>query len=58
MTLILLTISFAIVLTVIAWRLAIYALPLMAGLAAFRYVYATDAGFWMSGLTGFDGAFL
>ncbi|MDI6025955.1 hypothetical protein QBK99_07115 [Corticibacterium sp. UT-5YL-CI-8] len=58
MTLILLAISFAIALTVIAWHFSIYALPFMVGLAAFRYVHATDAGFLMSGLAALGAAFL
>lgn len=48
MTLILLAISLTITLCVIAWYLAIYALPVMTGITAFQYVYATGAGFLMS----------
>jgi len=58
MTLILLAISFTIALTVIAWNFSIYALPFMIGLAAFRYVYATDAGFLISGFAALGAAFL
>jgi hypothetical protein len=48
MTLILLAVSLSIALCVIAFNFAIYALPFMVGLAAFRYVYATDASVAMS----------
>lgn len=58
MTLILLAISFTIVLTIIALRLAMYALPCMIALAAFRYVHAMDANFLMSALAALGAAFL
>lgn len=58
MTLIFLAISFAIVLTIIAFRFAMYALPFMVALAAFRYVHAMDAGFVMSGVAALVAAFL
>lgn len=58
MTLILLAVTFAIVLTVIAFRFAMYALPSMVALAAFRYVHATDAGFLMSVAAALGAAFL
>ncbi|AZN69990.1 hypothetical protein D5400_00735 [Georhizobium profundi] len=48
MTLILLAVSLSIALTMIAWHFAVYALPFMVGLAAFRYVHAVDAGIAMS----------
>ncbi|WP_404933619.1 hypothetical protein [Nitratireductor sp. L15S-10] len=48
MTLILLAVSLSIALCVIAFNFAIYALPFMVGLAAFRYVSATDASVAMS----------
>ncbi|MFC3721890.1 hypothetical protein [Neoaquamicrobium sediminum] len=48
MTLILLAVSLSIALCVIAFNFAIYALPFMVGLAAFRYVHATDASVAMS----------
>lgn len=48
MTLILLAVSLSVALCVIAFNFAIYALPFMVGLAAFRYVHATDAGIAMS----------
>ena len=56
MTLILLAISLTIVFCVIAWHLAIYALPVMTGITAFQYVYATDAGFLMSALAAVGAA--
>jgi hypothetical protein len=56
MTLILLAISLTIALCVIAWHLAIYALPVMTGITAFQYVYATDAGFLMSALAAIGAA--
>lgn len=56
MTLILLAISFTIALTMIAWHFAIYALPFMVGLAAFRYVHATDASVLMSMLAALGAA--
>ena len=46
MTLILLAISLTITFCVIAWHLAIYALPVMTCITAFQYVYATGSGFW------------
>lgn len=58
MTLILLAVSLAIALCVIAYNFAIYALPFMVGLSAFRFVYATDAGFLMSGLAAIGAALL
>lgn len=48
MTLILFAVSLSIALCVIAWHFAIYALPFMLGLAAFRYAHAADAGVAMS----------
>lgn len=56
MTFILLAVSFTIALTMIAWHFAIYALPFMVGLAAFRYVHATDASVLMSMLTALGAA--
>lgn len=58
MTLILLAITAAIVLCVIAFNFAIYALPFMVGLTAFQWVYATEAGFLMSGLAALGAALL
>lgn len=58
MTLILLAISLSITLCVIAFNFAIYALPVMVGITAFQHVYATDAGFVMSGIAAIGAAFL
>lgn len=58
MTLILLAISLSIALCVLAFNFAIYALPFMVGLTAFQYVYATDAGFLMSGFAAIVAALL
>lgn len=57
MTLILLAISLSITACVIAWNLAIYALPVMVGLTAFQYVSAADGGVLMSGLAAIGAAF-
>lgn len=56
MTLILLAILLTIAVCVIAWHLAIYALPVMTGITALQYVYATDAGFLMSALAAIGAA--
>ena len=56
MTLILLAISLTITLCVIAWHLAIYALPVMTGITAFQYIYATGSGFWLSALAAIGAA--
>ncbi|MFT6670328.1 MAG: hypothetical protein ACJAVZ_001793 [Afipia broomeae] len=58
MTLILLALSLSVALCVIAFNFAIYALPFMVGLAAFRYIYAIDAGFAMSSFAALGAAFL
>lgn len=58
MTLILLAISLSIALCVIAYNFAIYALPFMAGLTAFQYVYGTGAGFVLSGFSALAAALL
>ncbi|MBU2031533.1 MAG: hypothetical protein KKG69_01665 [Alphaproteobacteria bacterium] len=58
MTLILLAVSLSIMLCVLAYNFAIYALPFMVGLSAFQYVYATDAGFLMSVLAAIGAALL
>ena len=57
MTLILLAIALSVALCVIAYNFAIYALPFMVGLAVFRFVYAADAGFLLSGLAAAAAAF-
>ncbi|MEQ8750051.1 MAG: hypothetical protein RIC52_09775 [Amphiplicatus sp.] len=48
MTLILLAASLTVTLAVIAWHLAIYALPVMTAITAFQYVHGAGAGFLMS----------
>lgn len=58
MTLILLAISLSIAMCVIAYNFAIYALPFMVGLTAFRFVYAADAGFLLSGIVAAGAALL
>jgi hypothetical protein len=57
-TLILLAIALSVALCVIAYNFAIYALPFMVGLAAFRFIYAADAGFLLSGLASVAAALL
>lgn len=56
MSLILLAMTAVIVVCVIAYYLAIYALPFMAGLTAFQWVYATKAGLLWSGLAALGAA--
>ena len=56
MTLILLAISLTITFCVIAWHLAINALPVMTGITAFQYVYASGSGFMMSALAAIGAA--
>ena len=58
MTLILLTISLLTALCFLAFRFAIYALPFMVGLTAFRFVHATDVGFLMSSLAAIGAGLL
>ncbi len=58
MTLILLAVSLSIMLCVLAYNFAIYALPFMVGLSAFQYVNASDAGSFMSGLAAIGTALL
>ena len=58
MTLILLALSLSIALCIIAYNLAIYALPFMAGLSAAQFVYGTGAGVLMSGLAAIGAALL
>lgn len=57
MTLILLAISLSIAACVIAWNLAIYALPFMVGLTAFQHASAAGGGVLMSGLAAIGAAF-
>lgn len=56
MSLILLAITAAIVVGVVAFYFAIYALPFMVAMTAFQWVYATEAGFLMSGLAALGAA--
>jgi hypothetical protein len=56
MTLILLAISLTIAFCMLAYNLAVYALPFAAGLIAFQYVYAAGASFFMSGLAAIGAA--
>lgn len=58
MTLILLALSLSIVLCIIAYNLAIYALPFMVGLSAAQFVYGAGAGILMSGLAAIGAALL
>lgn len=58
MFLILLAISLTIAVCVIAFNFAVYALPFMVGLTAFQYVFASDAGFWMSAFAALGAAIL
>lgn len=58
MTLILLAISAAVALCVLAYTFAIYAMPFMVGMTVAQYAYAAEAGFIMSGLAGLASAIL
>lgn len=58
MSLILLAISLSIALGVLAFRFAVFALPVMAGIAAFLQVHGGGAGFGLSFLVGLAGAAL
>lgn len=58
MSLVLLAISLSIALGVLAFRFAVLALPVMAGIAAFLQVHGGGAGFGLSFLTGLAGAAL
>jgi hypothetical protein len=58
MTLILLALSLAIALCIIAYNLAIYALPFMVGLSAAQFVYGAGAGLLMSGFAAISAALL
>ncbi|MCC0022578.1 hypothetical protein CVM52_06070 [Pseudooceanicola lipolyticus] len=58
MTLILLAISLSIALCVIAFNFAIYALPVMTGIAAFQYVHLDGRGFAFSVLAALAAAVL
>lgn len=56
MSLVLLAISLSIALGVLAFRFAVFALPVMAGIAAFLQVNEGGAGFGLSFLAGLAGA--
>ena len=58
MSLVLLAISLSIALSVLAFRFAVFALPVMAGIAAFLQVQGGGAGFGLSFLAGLAGAAL
>ncbi|MXQ08912.1 hypothetical protein GQ651_13755 [Alphaproteobacteria bacterium GH1-50] len=58
MSLVLLAISLSIALGVLAFRFAVFALPVMAGMAAFLQVHGGGAGFGLSFLAGLAGAAL
>ena len=58
MTLILLAISLTITACVIAWNLAIYALPVMSAIAAAQYACGAGAGVLMSGFAALGAALL
>lgn len=46
MTLILLAISATIFLAILAWKLALFALPIMVGTTAFQWMYGAGVSFW------------
>ena len=58
MTLILLAISLTIMLCIIAYNLAIYALPVMVAISAAQYAWAGGARIFMSGFAGAGAALL
>ena len=58
MTLILLAISLTIAACVIAWNLAIYALPVMSAITAAQYAWGAGAGVLMSGFAALGAALL
>lgn len=58
MSLVLLAISLSIALGVLAFRFAVFALPVMAGFAAFLQIHEAGAGFGLSFLAGLAGAAL
>ena len=58
MSLVLLAISLSIALGVLAFRFAVFALPVMAGMAAFLQVHGGGAGFGLSFLAGLAAAAL
>ncbi|RDD70108.1 hypothetical protein [Paracoccus versutus] len=58
MTLILLAIMLTAVACVIAWYLAIYALPVMVAVETFRFIHATETGFLLSAFAAATAALL
>ena len=58
MTLILLAFSLTITACVIAWNLAIYALPVMSAIVAAQYASGAGAGILMAGLSAVAAALL
>ena len=58
MTLILLAISLTIMLCIIAYNLAIYALPVMSAITAAQYAWGAGAGVLMSGFAALGAALL
>ena len=58
MALILLAISLTITACVIAWNLAIYALPVMSAIAAAQYAWGAGAGVLMSGFAALGAALM
>jgi len=58
MSLVLLAISLSIALGVLAFRFAVFALPVMTGIAAFLQVHGGGAGFGLSFLAALAGAAL
>lgn len=58
MTLIFLAIALTIAACVIAWNLAIYALPVMAAISAAQFAWGAGAGIVMSGLAALGAALL
>lgn len=58
MTLILLAIALTIAACVIAYNLAVYALPVMAGISAAQLAWGAGAGFMISGLAAIAAALL
>lgn len=58
MSLVLLAISLSIALCVLAFRFAVFALPVMTGIAAFLQVHGGGAGFGLSFVAGLAGAAL
>ncbi|MDQ7777342.1 hypothetical protein [Paracoccus aminovorans] len=58
MTLILLAVMLSALTCVIAWYLAIYALPVMVAVETFRLIHATEAGFLLSAFAAATAALL